>query len=688
MPWALMAAACHLLLGAYVLFSRGGVLLRANLLLVAAAGVLWGGVLAGSGGAGFQAELTALALASEILLLVAWYMLVHRLLRGPYDQSMPHIVRRLLRLGWGLALCVVIVSVLVREEGADTWAGTLQYGVLFALALVCLALAAQLVRDAPVENRSALRPLVVGAALATSSQAVLLAVAMLESGVPVAVVSFSSLILALSALLTLFSLRLHPQWSLAIFVSPEARSYAPRFLAMGAMFLLLMLALPVYRTIGPGEPRQLVLLVLAVSGAAVLALLFSERLNARLRVWVSKHFLPFRYDYREEWLRLIETLVSRDSKLPLPERVIKAVAQIVGSPAGVLWIRQFEDGPFVSTAGWNMRLWSEARVAADDPAILFMLQRQWIIDTAELTRRPELYGGLARPAWLEPFPETALLIVPLISNEDLIGFMALLQSSSAFRLTFEEIDLLRTSGRQVAAFLAQYEADQRLAESRQFEAFNRLTAFVMHDLKNLIAQQSLMVKNAAKHKGNPAFFEDAIATIDNSVARMNKLLQQLQSRDTTGPTQRIRLGTAVADAVDRCLVREPAPVLEDDSGDFQVWIDRERLSAIIAHLIRNAQEATTRDGSVVVRVEAVREKAVISIRDDGCGMDQEFVRTRLFRPFDTTKGSKGMGIGAYQARTFVTEAGGTLRVDTEPGRGTCFVIELPSEAMETERPIV
>ena len=122
--------------------------------------------------------------------------------------------------------------------------------------------------------------------------------------------------------------------------------------------------------------------------------------------------------------------------------------------------------------------------------------------------------------------------MPLISNETLIGFMLLFQSSSAFRLTFEEIDLLRTSGRQVAAHLAQYEADQRLAEAKQFEAFNRLTAFVMHDLKNLIAQQSLIVQNAARHKGNPAFFEDAIATIDNSVARMSKLLQQLQSGET------------------------------------------------------------------------------------------------------------------------------------------------------------
>ncbi|MEO8225578.1 MAG: XrtA/PEP-CTERM system histidine kinase PrsK, partial [Gammaproteobacteria bacterium] len=446
--------------------------------------------------------------------------------------------------------------------------------------------------------------------------------------------------------------------------------------ATGSILLLALLLLPVFRSMAPGAAQQAAVLFVVLSGLPVGLLLFSERLNARLRVFVSKHFLPFRYDYREEWLRLIDTLVSPESESPLPERVIRGVAQIVGSPAGVLWMRSGDGGQFAATATWNTRILPEAAILPDDPALAFMLERQWTIDTAELARRPELYGGLRRPDWLESFPE-ALLIVPLISNDMLIGVIVLFQSSSAFRLTFEEIDLLRTSGRQVAAFLAQYEADQKLAEGRQFEAFNRLTAFVMHDLKNLIAQQSLMVQNAARHKGNPDFFEDAIATINNSVARMSKLLQQLQSGETAGPRQRVRIAAAVGDAVERCRSREPVPELIDESEDLQVWIDRDRLSAVLAHLIRNAQEASARDGHVTVRVAAAGSGALIEITDDGCGMEAEFIRARLFRPFDTTKGSKGMGIGAYQARTFVVEAGGSLQVESEPGKGTRFAIRLP-----------
>ncbi len=199
----------------------------------------------------------------------------------------------------------------------------------------------------------------------------------------------------------------------------------------------------------------------------------------------------------------------------------------------------------------------------------------------------------------------------------------------------------------------------------------------MHDLKNLIAQQSLMVKNAARHKNNPAFFEDSMATIENSVARMNKLLRQLQSGDTSGPRERVGLSDALQDAIAKNEARRPEPAFENKGETLFAQIDRERFTAVIAHLIRNAQEATTPEGSVVIRLQERQGSAEISIQDDGCGMPADFVRNRLFRPFDSTKGSQGMGIGAYQARTFVVESGGSLDVESEPERGTSIRIRLP-----------
>jgi len=675
--WYGCAMAAHGLLLVWTLLPAGRGLVRRQLVLLAVTGVIWGGYGAFGITPSLEVRQAPPGMAVELLYLGGWFQLLQRLLRGPYEQSMPEIVRRWLGVLWAGVLAIAALSSWswYADASSALWSSML-HGLVFVVALACLALTAQLNRDAPVENRAALSRLVAGAGLAVGGEWMASGVALLTGYESPALMILRALAAVTAAVLVIAATYVRPQWSLAVFVSPQARSYVPRFLAMAGMLALVVALLPLYRS-WPGPLAQpLAVVLLAVCGVPFALLLFSPTISARARVFVSKHFLKFRYDYREEWLRLIATLASPDQRLPLPERSIKAVAQIVGSPAGLLWMRRQPDGPLVCTAGWNTKMWADTAVALDDPAIVFMTERQWILDTAELARNPAMYNGLQRPVWLERFPD-ALLLVPLISNEVLLGFMLLLQSSSAFRLTFEEIDLLRTSGRQVAAHLAQYEADQRLAEAKQFEAFNRLTAFLMHDLKNLIAQQSLVVKNAARHKGNPAFFEDAIATIENSVARMSRLLQQLQSGETSGRRTRVRLAAVLQDAVDRCRGRVPEPRLTQVDERLFSHLDRDRFAMVAAHLIRNAQEATGTEGNVQVTATREGESAVITIEDDGCGMDQEFLRHRLFRPFDSTKGSKGMGIGAYQARTFVMDSGGTMEVASEPGRGTCITIRLP-----------
>lgn len=618
---------------------------------------------------------SALDFGAEILLMLAWFALLYRLLRGPYRQSMPETVRRIFYLFWSLLLAAGLLLgwlVSLGDTGLEGFLDTL----VLAAALACVALAAQLKRDAPLEDATAGRHFISAGLLAGGAEAIFHAIRMMAPDFPEELASLRAIPVAFAALLLMRAAQRRPQWSLSIFVSPQVKAYAPRLFGMLGLLAVLVAATPLVRVLPHTASTPVAVGLILAIALPVFLLLFSENLSARLRVFVSKHFLPFRYDYREEWLRLIDTLAAPDQRLPLPERAIKAVAQIVGSPAGVLWLRRNSDDPFEFAANWNTRARLDESVPADDPVLEFMRQRQWIMDTAELQRDPMLYEGLRRPPWLERFPE-ALLVVPLISGEVLIGFMVLFQSSSAFRLTFEEIDLLRTSGRQVAAHLAQYLADQQLLEAQQFEAFNRLTAFVMHDLKNLIAQQSLVVKNASRHKDNPAFFEDAIATIDNSVNRMSRLLRQLKSGEATGPDQRVRLSEALNEAIRRVAGRGSEPVLEASDDELVAMLDRERFVAVIAHILRNAQDATDMDGRIRVTLQAENGRAAICIEDNGCGMEPEFVRSRLFRPFDSTKGSKGMGIGAYQARMFVADAGGALDVSSEPGRGSRFTIRLP-----------
>jgi len=675
--WYGVSALAYASLGIGVLL-RGGGLLRRYMFAVAVGGVVWSGYFAAVIGDRAAYRLDSTAFFVEVFFMLAWFALLYRLLRGPYRQSMPETVRRGLYLFWitiGLTGSVVIWIVYLGDDSVR--AASYYHVIGLSVALMCFGLSAQLNRDAPVENAVTLRSVVAAGGVIGGSQALLLGVATLAGSASSTMLVMRIVAVAAAGLLLFYAVRRRPQWSLEIFVSPQARAYLPRLLPMLVVLVVVLALAPLTHTMRVSNVQSLVGLLIAVAGVPLAILMFSENLSARLRVFVSKHFLPFRFDYREEWLRLIDTLAAPEQRMPLPERSIKAVAQIVGAPAGLLWWRANDQQPYRCTATWNTRMWPDIEVPRDEPALRFMCDRQWILDTAELDRDPELYDGLSRPWWTDQLPD-GLLVVPLISNEELLGFLVLFQSSSAFRLTFEEIDLLRTSGRQVAAHLAQYEGDKQLAEAQQFEAFNRLTAFVMHDLKNLIAQQSLMVKNAAKHKDNPAFFEDAMATIENSVARMNKLLRQLQGGDTAGPTERVVLSDALLEAINNAESRKPMPQFDNDGDGLAASIDRERFTAVVAHLIRNAQEATSADGSVLVRLSKdKRDGAIIHIEDDGCGMPAEFIRNRLFRPFDSTKGSKGMGIGAYQARTFVVDSGGSLEVESEPDRGTVVAIRLP-----------
>jgi putative PEP-CTERM system histidine kinase len=673
----LAVTGASLLLLAYVLASAAASILRLQVLSVALAGLVWS-LWFGLAPAGFGQIGMLGSFLAELILLLAWFGLLERLLRGPYLQSMPELVRRGVRWTW-LAVLAAISAALLAEgalELALPLGRVLEMGLL-VLALLGLTLSGQLYGDATIEPHAALRSICLAAVGAIGLQCFAYALSVLYTGSPEWLYVLRSTGLIVASALLVFSLHNNPQWSLAIFVSPQASAYAPRLLGSATALLLVLTGIPLFRSMSPPTAAWAAPLYLAVIGLALLSLLYSEPLRAQLRVFVSKHFLPFRYDYREEWLRLIDTLASPVQDRPLPERAIQALAQIIGSPAGVLWMRAAEGGAYQCIETWNTKLKPDDSVSPGDPVVVFMRERQWILDTSELARQPELYPGLTKPEWLESLPD-GLLIVPLISSEAVLGFVILFQSSSAFRLTFEEIDLLRTSGRQVAAHLAQYYADRQLSEARQFEAFNRLTAFVMHDLKNLIAQQSLMVKNAAKHKGNPAFFEDAMATIDNSVARMNKLLQQLQTGDASGPARQISLTACVQEALDKCEGRLPVPLFDADDKSVQAFIDGDRLTTILALLVRNAQDATEDTGSVIIGMKMTGASACLTIRDNGCGMEEEFVRHRLFRPFDTTKGSQGMGVGAYQARAFVVASGGMMQVESEPGVGTTISIQLPA----------
>ena len=420
-----------------------------------------------------------------------------------------------------------------------------------------------------------------------------------------------------------------------------------------------------------GAVIQLMLFFSAIFLA--LAASISERFRSRLRVYVSKNFFELKYDYRQEWLHLIGELSSKLGKQDLHVRAIRVLADLYKCGGGVLWLRQ--DGYFAPVAPCRMRLPNGCE-EPDNTAFCTKLAEGWIFEFDVAPR-----GGVPPPPppdWITKVPELDIL-VPLLVEDELIGFVGLQRSLGFAVLDWEDLEILKTAARQVASDLARYQVAEELARARQFDTYHQLTAFIMHDLKNLIAQQELVVKNAAKHKSNPAFVEDAINTIQNCASRMSTLLAKMQQRE---PAERrpVSLRDALTEAVKKCEGVQPVPTLHCEASEFRILSDRERLTMILGHVIKNAQEATTEEGRVDVRLHSEGDTAVIEVEDNGCGMDRDFLRNRLFAPFESTKAGKGMGIGAFQAREFVRSLGGDVRVSSEPGVGTTFRLEIPFSA--------
>lgn len=416
------------------------------------------------------------------------------------------------------------------------------------------------------------------------------------------------------------------------------------------------------------------ILVLFIGLMAVASVFVSETARSRLNVWINKHFFHHKYDYRVEWLKLINYLSQPSGDENFHERAIKVVAAIFKSPSGALWLRHGQR--YTPIGIYNLQL---PNISVDEPVDTVFCRalkdHEWVFSpqSPDKNRLGSLNDLL--PDWIYRI-DNLWLVLPLLTESDLLGFMILTAPEHDDSLTWEDLDLLKTVGRQVASYLDRHEAAEMLAESRQFEAFNKLTAFIMHDLKNLIAQQALVVENAAKHRENPAFIEDAIRTIDNSVGRMSNLLRKLQQTETT-EMRSLELHRVLMEAVKKCKEQKPVPSLRLQQTDLRVNADQDRLIMTLTHVIKNAQDATAASGFVDVTLHRQDNDAIITIEDNGAGMDQDFIKNQLFRPFVSTKSGKGMGIGAYQTREFIASLGGAVAVDSGPGEGTTFTITLP-----------
>lgn len=579
----------------------------------------------------------------------------------------------LLHMGTDLAFSRLSVEPRVLEDAFD-------FTVMFRLlvAIGGLVLAHNLYAGAPREARGALRWPAAGLAVLWAFDLNLYTVAYLGNAWPAEIAALRGLAtLALVASLAIGAARNRDELRLR---PSRAVTFQTFSLLVIGIYLVAMVAIGHWLAYAGGDFARLIeLAFLTMASAFALVVLPSRRVRGWLKVTMAKHFFQHRYDYREEWLRFTRTIGNGgEQALPLGERVVQSVADVTGSMAGLL-LTPGDQGDLTLAARWNWRD-IEVPAMAYPLRLLAPFENHAFIADLDEQRAGVMAAGyeVEVPTWLLAEPR-AWALVPLVHYERLVGMVVLARPQLARKFDWEDFDLLRVIGQQLASYLAENSSQEALAESSRFEDFHRRIAFVMHDIKNLASQFSLLARNAELHADKPEFRADMLVTLRNSSDKLNALLARL-SRYGNGAVDKLE-PVAAGDVARSVMARfngNPHVVLAE-SVDVMVTANRHSLEQVLVHLLQNALDASDAESPVFLSLVSDGLNARFEVLDSGCGMSAEFVRNRLFKPFVSTK-SGGFGIGAFEARELVRAMRGRLEVESREGLGSRFVVRIPLAA--------
>ncbi|HQZ01483.1 MAG TPA: PEP-CTERM system histidine kinase PrsK [Thauera sp.] len=664
------ASLAFLLFALYVFFAWRGGLPGGALLVAVVLSCLWAGTEAASVRVS-GAALPVVGVVLDILRGAAWFGFLIVLMRPLWGGG----IRWPAYLAVGVLTSQLLALVLELTLPVDTFPMRPMLAAWLAHAVVGLMFVEHLYRALPGASRWGIKPLCIALGAGYIFELYLFADAALFNRLDADVLSVRGVAHALLIPLIGLAGTRSPSWTLRMAMSREMVFHSTA-LAVAGIYLLVIAAAAYYVRYFGGDWGRALQMALLFAGLVLLgALLFSGSQRARLKVFLNKHLFSYRYDYRNEWLRFTQALASADKGLDLGQSVVRALSDLVESSGGLLWLRDGY-GKFVPHARLN-RPAIEVIESADSEFCRFLGEREWVINLEEYRIRPQPYGGLVLPDWLSSLPD-AWLVVPLKTTDALLGFVVLSAPRAPFEVDWEVLDLLKTAQRQAAGYLERMLAAEALLEARKFDSFNRMSAFVVHDLKNLVAQLSLMLKNAQRHGHKPEFQQDMLETIAHVEGRMRGLMTQLQEKRPIDPPRAVDVGQVVRSICASKRGQLPQVELLDSLPvPVQVKAHPERLERILGHVVQNALDATDDDGNVTMHMTlADDEKLRIVVVDSGCGMSPEFLRDRLSRPFQTTKLS-GMGIGVFETRQYLNEIGGEVQFESEIGQGTRVIILLP-----------
>lgn len=440
-------------------------------------------------------------------------------------------------------------------------------------------------------------------------------------------------------------------------------------LGVGAYLFILGLAGEGLRYFGADFNRGLLLFMAVLGGLALMVLVLSEQLRRKTTVWLHKHFFRQKYDYRAHWMEFTRRLALARESDALRLTILESYCQTFGLRDGVLYLAEDDQGDYRPLAAFEISL-PTRNVARESPLARFLAERRWVFNRDDrdcdviLAAHPTMFGE-----------DGTHFVVPLFFADRLEGLLALgAPINTGESITYEDYDLMKALAAQAASVLHGQRLLKQLASSHEMAAIGKVSAFVMHDLKNAVSNLALVVDNAREYMNDPEFQQDMLETLDNSVARMRGLIDRLKNFTPTAVPE-----------LERCDLKQLAAAVAADFPAGSVSLagepvaalaDRGDITRVVVNLVLNALDATGGAGPVRLRVGERDGLAAISCSDDGEGMAANFIRERLFRPFETTK-AKGFGIGLYQCQQIIATHGGRIEVQSEPGQGSEFTVWLP-----------
>ena len=427
-------------------------------------------------------------------------------------------------------------------------------------------------------------------------------------------------------------------------------------------------------------PIQSFAVLVAIAGLGML--LLSDRIRQRMRLAVSRHFHRPLYDYRKVWSAFTERTTSLVDRVEFCRAVAKLASDTFGCLSVTVWL---VDEAKQQLAFATSTLLAEQNAqellsrGADSGPVLAAIRRHpypvdidsgkedWLADLQKWNPDFFVKGGNR-------------VCVPLISAGEVLGLLALADRVNGVRFSVADLDLLKCIGDQVAASLRNIQLSEQILRAKEMAAFQTMSAFFVHDLKNMAYTLSLMLQNMSAHFGDPAFREDALRSVGKSVARLNELVGRFSLLRQGMDLKRVDadlnevVGAALKgleESIGMKLVQEflPLPRMSIDPDQFQ---------KVVTNLVLNARDAVGPTGTVTIKTSRRDGWAVLAVTDDGCGMSREFVEKSLFKPFQTTK-KTGLGIGMYHSKMIVEAHRGKMEVTSETGQGSTFRVLLPIE---------